>query len=323
MPDKSLNNEIAILGATSHIAKNIIFHMSRRDDIGLNLFGRSMCKMKEFLIRNQIKKRNIKLNEFKRFSYGNYDVIINCIGLGDPNKIRQAGAEIFQITETYDNLVLDYIIKHPDGLYINFSSGAVYGKSFSRPVNENDAAQININRIEPEDYYALAKINSESKHRSMRDLRIIDLRIFSFYSRFIDLNTGYLLSEIIRCVIGKKEFVTNSNNITRDYIHPLDLLSLVENCIKEPGINQVFDVYSLSPAAKFEILDFFKKEYRLKVAVKEEAAVSAASAKDMYYSVNKRAETIGYKPSYTSLQAISGETGELLKQHGLNTGGIV
>ena len=40
--------------------------------------------------------------------------------------------------------------------------------------------------------YALSKINSEIKHRKLKHLNIIDLRLFSFFSRFMNLKSKFL-----------------------------------------------------------------------------------------------------------------------------------
>jgi hypothetical protein len=60
-----------------------------------------------------------------------YDIIINFVGIGDPEKAQKMGGDIFKITEKYDDMVLEShyignqkssihilcmakIVKHPD-----------------------------------------------------------------------------------------------------------------------------------------------------------------------------------------------------------------
>jgi len=76
----------------------------------------------------------------------------------------------------------------------------------------------------------------------------------------------------------------------------------------------VFDVYSLKPATKFAILDYFSREYELEYAVREGVNIlTATGSKNNYYSVNKRAENIGYIPKLTSMDCIIQETKAILE----------
>ena len=116
-----------------------------------------------------------------------FDAIVNCIGFGTPEKIGRAGINIFKITESIDDLIIEYLVKKPETVYINFSSGSVYGSSFEKPVDSSYKSVIKIQPLEDREFYRIAKLNSEAKHRSLNDLQIIDIRLFSFFSRFIDL----------------------------------------------------------------------------------------------------------------------------------------
>jgi nucleoside-diphosphate-sugar epimerase len=96
----------------------------------------------------------------------------------------------------------------------------------------------------------------EAKHRSLNSYRIVDLRVFGFFSAFIDLNSKYLLTDIIKHIKTGEIRHTSADNIVRDYVHPEDCLQLIKLCLRENVINNVYDVYSLKPAAKFEILGY-------------------------------------------------------------------
>lgn len=300
--------KIAILGATGHIAKNLIYGFCLTENYELSLFARSHDRLNEFLKRIHC-KNNVSKRAFGEFDQEKYDVVINCIGIGDPGKLKNAGISIFGLTETYDNMILDYIEDHNDALYINLSSGAAYGTDFGIPVDELSCAKIQINNLATSDYYGIAKLNSEAKHRSLNDLNIIDLRIFGYFSRFIDIGSQYLLSEAISRIQDGKVLETGPGNINRDYVHPHDFMSLIEKCITKRSINDVFDVYSKKPVTKFEILDYFTRQYGLRYIVKENANVlNATGIKDNYYSNNKKAEKLCYFPRFTSLDSIIDET---------------
>lgn len=307
---------IAILGATGYIAKSLIDKLCRTDRYELVLFYRSTERLNEFL--EVIPYTNmISAKKYSEFSQAKYEVIINCIGIGNPAKLKNAGAQIFRLTEKFDNMILDYLEEHSETLYVNFSSGAVYGTKFNMPVNESTCTELIINHIVPGDFYSIAKLNAEAKHRAMADFNIVDLRVFGYFSRFIDLNAQYFMSEAISCVKDDIVLVTGKGNMVRDYIHPSDLVSVIEKCIAAKSLNDVFDVYSLKPVTKFEILEHFAKQYGLKYSIKDNMQISAATGiKDHYYSVYKKAEEIGYSPQFTSMDSIIEETKLILNLQG-------
>ena len=304
--------KIAILGATGHIAKSLIEMLSCTDGYELILFYRSSDRMNSFL--EMIHSNNtISIKKYSEFNQAGYEVIINCVGIGDPAKLKNAGVMIFRLTEKFDNMILDYLEKHPEALYINFSSGAVYGTKFNIPVNESTYNELDINHIVPGNFYSIAKLNAEAKHRAMADLNIIDLRVFGYFSKFIDVNAHYFMSELISCVKDGKNLITEKGDMARDYIHPSDLVSLIEKCMAVKSINDAFDVYSLKPVTKFEILEYFAKQYGLKYSIKDDMQISAATGtKDYYYSSYKKAEELGYFPQYTSMDSIIEETKVIL-----------
>ena len=258
--------KIAILGATSHIAKGLIYNLGRGGEYDLRLFARSPDRVDEFLAGIGLSGR-FQAKAFDEFDKDSYVAIVNCVGIGDPGKLKDAASAIFRITETFDNLVLGHLERHQESLYINFSSGAVYGTDFTSPVGDDSRAVFNINPMDPGAYYGIAKLHSETKHRALKDFRIVDLRIFGYFSRFIDLDAKYMISEIVSCILHGKEFVTNPEDIVRDYIHPEDLASLVKLCIDKSDLNDAFEVASLQPARKLEILEKFSS-YGLKYTVK-------------------------------------------------------
>lgn len=300
---------IAILGATSHIAKGLILGLHDYGQNELFLFARSPERVQLFLdLIGTGKSQLIKIKPLNEFSDVSYDVVINCVGIGNPAKLAAGLFSIFSITETFDNLILEYIKDHPAALYVNFSSGAAYGTDFSAPASETSQAKFNINLIDPSEFYSIAKINSEAKHRAMKDYNIVDLRVFGYFSRFIDLEEKFLLSEIISCMQNNRELATGPGNIVRDFVCPHDLLSLVKACITQKEINDVFDVYSAQPSTKFELIEHFVLNHGLKYRVDDSySVVNVTGVKDHYYSLNYKASSIGYVPKFSSIAGIENE----------------
>jgi nucleoside-diphosphate-sugar epimerase len=308
------HRRIALLGATGHIAQALLYHLRERKDYEFFLFARSAERLDEVLKRIQVlPARKAGYEEFPR---GNYEVVVNGTGIGDPRRLREAKEEIFAVTERFDQLLLEYLSRHPDTLYLNLSSGAVYGKEFFRPVGDTTALPVEVNHLGGEDFYGIAKLHSEAKHRAFARWNIVDLRIFGFFSRFIDLRADYFMNGVVACLKNRAEFVTGPGNMIRDFVHPRDLASLVSLCIAKGTLNQGYDVYSRRPAAKSEILDAFRQHFGLKVRVEENfRAATATGPKDHYYSLSRRAEGIGYRPQYSSLETLVEETKSILESN--------
>ncbi len=297
--------KIAILGATGHIAKSLINIFIEKNNYELFLYSRDTDKVREF-INNEKKLYHNSLIHW--FDVYDYDVVINCIGIGNPNKID---ASIFGLTNKYDNIIIKYLSTHPKTLYINFSSGAVYGGDYRLPVSESSYVTFNMNNLNDKDFYGMTKLCSEAKHRALKSFNIVDLRVFGYFSRFINLSYPYFMCDVINCIKDKRVLETSPDNIYRDYVNPKDLFNLIEKCIEQKKINDVFDVYSLKPVSKLEILAHFIDEYELEYIIKD-VSTSTTGNKTNYYSNNKRAERIGYIAKYTSLDTIMNEAKYLL-----------
>jgi len=309
--------KIAMLGATSHVAKGLILNFCRDSAAALYLFARSAERVKDFLASINCDKRYF-VGGLTGFDKEKYDVIINCVGTGAPASLKDAGTSIFELTEKYDDTVLDYLTGSEESVYINFSSGAVYGEEFLSPADVASKNSIRVNEIDSSHYYSIAKLNSEAKHRSYQGLRIIDLRIFAYFSRFIDLKAKYLITEIIKSIKNKSVFRTGDDNIVRDYIGHEDLFSLVSRCI-ESGTNAAYDVYSRKPVEKFEILKSFHEKFGLNYEISKTInPPGPTGAKDKYYSKNRKAQSLGYEPKYDSLELLIKETEMMLGKGGSN-----
>jgi nucleoside-diphosphate-sugar epimerase len=296
--------KISILGARGQIARSLIsIYMERGELSNLELYSRSP----ESLV-SEIKGAKVYPSE--AFICNEHEVIINCIGISNLKGIKNSGREILHIHEAWDNLILEYLKRNKNALYINMSSGAVYGKLFQNPVTETSCLLNGVTEISPEYFYAVAKLNAEAKHRSFDKSNIVDLRIFSYISKFIDFNSNFLISEIMKAIKDKQIFITNVQNISRDYLHPEDMVQIINLVIKkwkEVGfINDTFDTYSRNPVTKMDMLKSLSEKYNLQFEIKDEANIdsSATGFKMNYYSVNRKLKNLGYEPLYSSLEAI-------------------
>lgn len=308
--------KIAILGSNSHIARGLINNFLQSRKFRLHLYTRHSDKVNNFLssLREFVKDDCMVYKSYRYLAKHAYDVVINCVGVGTLNKLKGDYTKYFTITEDYDNLAINYIRnRYAQVLYICLSSGAVYGRGFSAPVNENTVNSIRVNHVAPEDYYGIVRLNSEAKHRSFKHLNIVDLRLFSYFSRYIDLTDDYFITEIMNCILKKKMLITDNINIARDYVHPEDLYSIISKCLNVSRINTVFDVTSSKPVTKKEMLDYFSSEYGLKYKiVRDLSHISATGMKNVYYSKYPNAKKIGYEPLFSSMDTIKQESKYIL-----------
>jgi len=307
-----IGNKIAVLGASGHIAKSLVFNFSRNGWRNVHLFARSKEKVAAFLELTGC--RRYKIHQFDELERYNYRAVINCVGVCTPAKVKVAGGEIFSLTEAFDNMVLGYLRKRPLAKYINLSSGAVYGSSFPAKVNDASKVCISVNGIKPAEYYGIAKLYAEAKHRAIPELNIVDIRVFSYFSRFIDHEAGYFLTEVVKCLKSGKVFTTNRCDFMRDFISPEDLFTLVSLIIRGRAFNGAIDAYSSSPVSKFRLLDFFERKYSLKYAFDGNCVFNGPTGeKSCYYSGSRKAASIGYKPRFSSMAAVSAETAEIMR----------
>ena len=307
--------KIAILGATSQMAQDLILSFSNNQDYNFSIFGRNVELLEKWVNSENLSDK-YQIQEYSEFyNNRNYSVIINFVGIGDPAKAQKMGSDIFKITEQYDNMALNYIKSHKQTKYIFLSSGAVFGGDYQEPVNENTVAMIDINNLDSTDWYAIAKLYAEAKHRSLSELSIIDVRVFNYFSHTQDMNARFLITDIVRAIKNKEVFKTSADNIIRDFITPPDFYRLIQAIIDFKPINTALDCYTKSPVSKFDLLSELEREFGLQYNVDKSAKiVNATGAKINYYSTNSVAKNIGYNPKNTSMTGIFQEIDLILKK---------
>jgi nucleoside-diphosphate-sugar epimerase len=244
--------------------------------------------------------------DFAAFSTDeHFDAILNFVGVGDPAQAAAMGASIFDVTLKYDELALDYVRQHPECRYIFLSSGAAYGSSFDAPVDANTKAVIAINNLQPQDWYAVAKLHAECRHRALAHLPIVDIRVFNYFSHTQDMAARFLITDILRAIRDKTVLKTSASYMVRDYLHPSDFYGLVSAILASTATNAEVDCYSKAPIDKITLLATLQEKFGLQYEVVQTAAgVNATGSKPHYYSLNKRAEDFGYRPVLTSLDGV-------------------
>jgi nucleoside-diphosphate-sugar epimerase len=299
--------KIAILGATSQIAKDLIVSFSNEEDKQLHLFARRPDDVTKWLNDVGLSERYL-IDDYAVFGTQEFDAILNFVGVGNPAQAAAMGASIFDVTLQYDELALNYVRQHSDCRYIFLSSGAAYGSSFDAPVDAQTKATIVINNLQPQDWYGVAKLHAECRHRSLAHLPIVDIRVFNYFSHTQDMEARFLITDIVRAIRDKTVLKTSADYIVRDFIGPDDFYQLVNAILTSPATNDVVDSYSKAPIDKPTLLAAMQLQFGLQYElVQATTGVNATGSKPHYYSLNRHAENFGYCPLLTSLDGIQKE----------------
>lgn len=305
---------LAILGATSQIAKDLVQSLAANSRHDLMLFARRPEAVKQWLAEVGLDSR-YSVNNFAAFDVDQqFDAILNFVGVGNPAQAAAMGASIFDITLQYDELALRYVRQHPSCRYIFLSSGAAYGASFDMPVDAATRAIVPVNNLKPQDWYGVAKLHAECRHRSLAPLPIVDIRVFNYFSCTQDIEARFLITDILRGIRDKTVLKTSSDYIVRDFLHPSDFYRLVDAILHAPATNETVDCYSLAPIDKLTLLAAMQEQFGLQYEITQTSiSVNATGNKPYYYSLNMRAADFGYQPTLTSLEGIVKETQMILQ----------
>lgn len=299
---------IAIFGATSQIARDLIVSFAAFSNHELTLFARKPETVSRWL--NSINLKYLyTIKDFEAFNFDDdYDAILNFIGVGNPAAAMAMGNSIFDVTLKYDDLALNYVKQHPSCRYIFLSSGAAYGENFYTPVKIDSMAVIPINNLQPQDWYSVAKLHAECRHRALHHLPITDVRVFNYFSHTQDMNARFFITDIMRAIRTKTILQTSDEPLVRDFIHPSDFFSLIGKILNSPKINVAVDCYSKAPVEKHVLLSAMQETFDLRYEIIQSAeTINATGNKTYYFSNNVRAADFGYKPTLTSLEAVMQE----------------
>lgn len=308
---------IAILGATSEIAKDLLrewFSYSR--DISLDLFARNIDKVNYFLSENSI-EMNANVFSVDEFPVAKkntvYDAILNFIGVGDPSKAQAMASSIQDVTFYYDDLVIQYLKDNPKCKYIFLSSGAAYGSDYSEPASLDKKSCFDINNIQQSEKYGLAKFITEMKHRELQQYKIYDVRVFNYFSRHQNMDARFFITDLFRSVKSELVCEVSPEPMVRDYLHPKDFCQIVDCLLRSDSVNMAFDCYSLAPIDKTSLLNALQSEFGLKWKLRDDIQIVRATGnKCNYYSENHALQALGYAPQFSSLSTVLTEFKALL-----------
>lgn len=302
---------IAILGASSQIARDLILSFARHARHELLLYVRDVAAQRRWLAPHGIDCAVLPYAEYGRAPH---EAVLNFVGVGDPQRAARMGGAIFGVTQQFDDLVLDALAANPQRRYIFLSSGAAYGSTFLEPAGEHTQAAVSINALKAQEYYAVAKLHAECKHRALPELAITDIRVFNYFSRTQDLEARFFITDILRAIRDGSTLHTSSDFMVRDFLHPDDFHQLVGCILAAAPANQAIDCYSRAVIDKPGLLATMHSHFGLdyRIAQGAPAVVNATGAKPHYYSLRRDAQRLGYAPAYSSEQGIIVESKALL-----------
>jgi nucleoside-diphosphate-sugar epimerase len=302
-------NRVAILGASSQIAKDLILSFAREGSIEPLLYVRDTAAAQRWLDAHAL---DLPLASYADYGKAPHDAVLNFVGVGDPQRAARMGGAIFGVTQEFDDLALRELQRHPQRRYIFLSSGAAYNSGFAQPAGPDTQASVNLNALTPQDYYAVAKLHAECKHRALPELAITDLRVFNYFSRSQDLDARFFITDLLRAVRDDGVLRTGAGALVRDNLHPQDFHQLVSCVLRAPAGNRALDCYSAAPVDKATLLEAMARRFGLRYEVGAAAVVNATGAKPNYYSLNRQAAELGYHPTYSSLDGITAESAIIL-----------
>lgn len=296
---------IAILGANSQIARDLVQSFSVHSAHSLLLYARQPSLVQGWLFQQGLIDR-YSVHDFAGFGSDiAYDAILNFVGVGSPVRATQMGASIFDVTAHYDGMALDYIRQHPQCRYLFLSSGAAYGGDFDEPVSSSTQATIPINNLQPQDWYGVAKLYTECRHRALASLPIVDIRVFNYFSHTQDMDARFFITDVLRAIRDRTLLKTSSDHMVRDYLHPSDFYKLAYQILMAQPMNTALDCFSKAPIDKSALLDGLQDAFGLQYELVENAShINGTGNKTNYYSINRDAAIYGYVPAYSSLEGI-------------------
>jgi len=306
---------LAILGATSQIAKDLVQTFAEQSSDDLVLYARRPDDVLQWLTRVGLAGR-YAVADFADFAPDEeFQAIINFVGVGDPAKAAAMGASIFDLTLRYDELALDYLRQHPSCRYIFLSSGAAYGNSFDAPADIDTRTSIAINNLQPQDWYTVSKVHAECRHRALAHLSIIDVRVFNYFSHTQNINARFLITDALRAIRDITVLQTSASPMVRDYLHPSDFYQMVTLLLSAAPVNLVLDCYSQAPIDKQTLLRALRENFGLQYEIVQmPVGLNATGRKPCYYTLNRGLENFGYEPQFSSLAGILHESKKLFSK---------
>lgn len=285
---------IALIGASGYVGRSLARRIAAAGPGPLALFSRDPSRLAA-----DEWPAHVSLYSVGGFDAGDFSLVINAIGAGDPKNVAGLAAGIFEITRAWDERVLANM--RPDTGYVFLSSGAVYGTGLGQAVDADSVLSLPVNRLESIPPYTLAKLCAEAGHRCFPARPILDLRIFGYADACISQSGSFFLSELAQAVAARKPFVTSPAEMIRDYAGADELYNLIRAWDRGGRPNRALDLYTQAPVGKLALLEAVARRYGLEIVYQGDVP---SGDRPVYGSQFHAAAQLGYRPARTSLQVV-------------------
>jgi UDP-glucose 4-epimerase len=232
-----MNKKILITGAKGFLGSNVAKHFKALgfETYGIGHGGLSVEESKNIGL-DYWKKDDVTINAILEFEQ-TFDVIVHCGGSGSVGFSVEHPYEDFKKTVDGTLEVLEYMrLYNTDAHLIYPSSPAVQGEHPDEPMKEDYIGK-------PASPYGYHKKIAEDLCRSYSEkyeLKITVLRLFSVYG--IGLQKQLLWDAYHKIKNSQKEVVFwGTGNETRDFIHILDVLNIIERILHVEGMFHIFN----------------------------------------------------------------------------------
>ena len=299
---------IAILGASGTIGRSLARTLAAQLR-PIVLFARQAARLAE-----EPWPRPVVVQSLDQFSAEQFDLVINAIGVGDPQRVAATGADILEVTRTWDQRVLDTM--GPNTRYVFLSSGIVHPFNSAPPAPANGRNAPPAGDLSGLPPYTIAKLRAEARHREARERAILDVRIFGYADISLSMSGTFFLSDLFRSVIRRERLITSPHDMVRDYAGARGITGLIDCWQAHGAPNLALDLYSKAPVAKHELLRIVQDRYGLQVETRGNVGDNPTGQKPVYASQSKVAATFGYSPRRTAAEVVIDVLDDLLEMHG-------
>ncbi len=262
-------------------------------------------------IKDYIIKKNINISKVYTYSRSEKKNIIDVKKLPSSDYIiycinSKKMSESKRYIEHFKSLLVGYSKKTK---ILFLSSGAVYGKNLKKK-KSSEKSSINNNLINKFDNYkknyAKEKIFLEKEFIKLSEEGFIVsiARCFTFVGKFIPTNSHFLIGNLIKNIIDKKDLLVKSKKkIVRSFMHTDDLVRCLFLIMKKSKNN--YKTYNVGSDDQINI-DLLIKKLSNKYQTKQKRFYNNMSKKNDYYvpNINKIKKDLKWKNKYNSFEAI-------------------
>ncbi len=302
---------LSILGATGQIGRSLTRLWASRHS--LTLLARKLDQAAKFLVQAGLKA---DVRPVEALPDTPADLIVNAAGAGVPGQIRRQGFAMLEVTAQLDALCVAAQQRNPGAGYVFLSTGAIYGRNYHAARESDPMLPLPLTGSADHVAYPLAKRLAELRHRGLADAPIADIRIFGYVSSDIDLDSDFLVAQMLRAARAGKPFATRPDDVPRDFIDADSLGSFIDHWHSQGRPNGAYDVLSAAPTSKHRLLDALAEAVGLVTLVDGGAATEPMDL-PRRLSTLAEAEPLGWQPPRTSEQAVLKVAQEVLSQASL------